>query len=251
LGLNWSEATALMGVHTLGRAKASNSGYDGFWASPSHSMKFNNQYFIAMIAESWCPEYNVGNNSNKHQWQRCDVGRDLRPWKEMMLNTDMALAYADSNGDSLVASPENTGSHCCAWVHSFNDDYNMTKIIANNGNSFCNTKCSDYKAGKCGKKKNKKEEFLNCCQFDGRDLLGKYEHPGGPMADCQTPGLNGASMGDDNKFWSEKGAASAPAVEDVRVFSEDEDKWMQVFLNAWKKVTENGHSALKSLSESC
>merc|ERR1712183_958275 len=40
LGLTWTQATALMGVHTLGRALPENSGYDGFWVSQQHARLF-------------------------------------------------------------------------------------------------------------------------------------------------------------------------------------------------------------------
>ena len=32
MGLSWDKAAALMGVHTLGRGRMENSGYDGWWS---------------------------------------------------------------------------------------------------------------------------------------------------------------------------------------------------------------------------
>lgn len=235
MGLTWEEATALMGVHSLGRASTSNSGYDGYWMSPEDAKKFNNQYYTALIAVSWCPEYNVGGNPNKHQWKRCDAGSDSFAWKEMMLNTDMCLAYADASGGSLIASPEKPDSNCCAWVHSNIAEYNMTDVIANNGNSFCNKACTDYGNGQCGVPgKNMGEEFRQCCALEDA------------RADCMTPGLGKA------KHWTEDAKHSAPAVEYVRQFAADRLSWINVFLEAWKKSTENGFDGeLTQLAESC
>jgi len=44
---------AIMGAHTIGSAKAKNSGYEGFWSeSPG---EFNNDYFRQMITRGWGP----------------------------------------------------------------------------------------------------------------------------------------------------------------------------------------------------
>merc|ERR1719356_2310551 len=87
LGLTWTQATALMGVHPLGRALPENSGFDGFWVSQQHARTFSNQYFINMIAVGWERERVA--SSGKFQWKRADD----RLEGEMMLNTDMCLAY--------------------------------------------------------------------------------------------------------------------------------------------------------------
>jgi len=231
MGLTWEQATALMGVHSLGRASTDNSGFDGYWMDPHNAKKFNNKYYTALIAVSWCPEYNVGGNPNKHQWKRCDAGSDSFAWKEMMLNTDMCLAYADAKGGSLIASPDQPNSNCCAWVHSSIDAYNMTDVIANNNNSFCNKPCTDYKAGVCGdgKGSTKKEELAACCAFSENS-----ENQGQRQKHCMTPGLG------YDKLWTADAQISAPAVEYVRQFAADRLTWINVFLGAWKKSTENG-----------
>lgn len=53
LGLTRSQAAALMGVHTLGRAQHENSGYEGWWSDPVNSRKFNNNYFASMLVKGW------------------------------------------------------------------------------------------------------------------------------------------------------------------------------------------------------
>merc|ERR1719446_1041662 len=101
MGLSWEETAALMGVHSLGRAQVSNSGYDGWWSDFENSRRFNNDYFTSIVLKGWAPETNVGGNSGKNQWQRVDYGTDeANLGKEMMLNTDMCLYYAmDDDGN--------------------------------------------------------------------------------------------------------------------------------------------------------
>ena len=40
-----------MGAHTLGRADAGDSGYDGSWVA--QSSRFNNQYYRDMVQLPW------------------------------------------------------------------------------------------------------------------------------------------------------------------------------------------------------
>jgi len=237
MNLDWEEATALMGVHSLGRAKTTNSGYDGYWMKHTDALKFNNEYYTALIAVSWCPEFNVGNNPAKHQWKRCDNGSQHFEWKEMMLNTDMCLAYADKSGNPLIAAPGNDDSNCCAWVHSYVEDYNMTDVIANNRGEFCNRKCEDYPGGKCGvfSRQLRSSETNQCCFLEPK-----------PRKDCQTPGLGAASK------WIPKARKNAPAAEYVRKFAASRLAWINVFLVAWKKSTENGFAGkLSPLADTC
>ena len=92
MGLTWAQAAALMGVHTLGRAQVSNSGYNGWWSSALMSRKFNNDYFVSILAKGWSPEASVAGNPAKNQWKRADSGADEAALgKEMMLNTDLCF----------------------------------------------------------------------------------------------------------------------------------------------------------------
>ena len=88
----WEFTAAISGAHTLGSASIENSGYNGFWSSSDQSGKFNNDYYTAILAKGWAPELAVDGNSDKNQWKRIDqaIGADH---KEMMLSTDMCLAY--------------------------------------------------------------------------------------------------------------------------------------------------------------
>ena len=75
-----------MGVHTIGRVLPQNSGFDGFWVSGPHARTFNNKYYQTMVGTGWVPQKT---SAGKSQWVRSDTA-DLN---EMMLNTDMCLAF--------------------------------------------------------------------------------------------------------------------------------------------------------------
>jgi len=106
LGLSWSQATALMGVHTLGRAEEGNSGYKGPWVTGQHAMAFTNKYFIDMVGAPWTPERT---SKGKTQWRRADLKPGDRG-QSMMLNTDMCLAWSSSN--NVTASRD---GRSCLW----------------------------------------------------------------------------------------------------------------------------------------
>lgn len=86
---------AIMGAHTLGSAKPHNSGYNGFWSDEKNSGIFNNNFYFSLIGKGWMPELGVGGNPNKNQWLRMDLGTDEHH-KEMMLTTDLCLAFANT-----------------------------------------------------------------------------------------------------------------------------------------------------------
>jgi hypothetical protein len=61
----WILTAAISGAHTLGSAKISNSGYNGFWSDVQNAHLFNNDYFISLVAKGWGPELAVGGNAGK------------------------------------------------------------------------------------------------------------------------------------------------------------------------------------------
>ena len=85
MGLSATGATALMRVHTLGRALPENSGYGGFWASQQHAITFSPQYYGNMIAIGW---RNARSSGGKMQWVCADVGPPNPLAGGMVLNTD-------------------------------------------------------------------------------------------------------------------------------------------------------------------
>ena len=167
MGLSWSQAAALMGVHTLGRAKVENSGYHGWWSDPENSRRFNNNYYVSLVAKGWIPEHSISGNSNKNQWERSDIGRDTSTdGHEMMLNTDVCLVWTEGRQDTpVVAKDEN----CCAWLQS---RIVGGAAIDNNGGEFCGSRNARGR-----------EERQNCCG-NNNDDCGDEDDPQGPAANA-------------------------------------------------------------------
>merc|ERR1719321_1470005 len=120
LQLTWRETTALMGVHTLGRAQIKHSGYRGWWSNVENQRRFNNNYYFAIAHKGWMAEIAIQGNPNKNQWVRSDL-RVLKTdamHHEMMLDTDMCLFYnkqtkGNNWGESTRAA--NCGDGCTWW----------------------------------------------------------------------------------------------------------------------------------------
>jgi len=133
----WRMVTAISGVHTLGSAKATASGFDGFWSDSENQGKFNNNYYRSIVAKGWGPELNVGGVEGINQWARMDDGRS-DSHKEMMLDTDLCLLYVnnadlaqcradlppdigfwkgckDFRGPNMGVPLLATNMECCAW----------------------------------------------------------------------------------------------------------------------------------------
>jgi len=118
MGLSPEQATALMGVHTLGRALPENSGYDGFWVSQQHAIEFSHHYYRAVIAIGWRP---ATTSQGKTQWVRGDVNPGHPLSGEMMLNTDMCLAYQSGNTKPYTRSEDTNHTGCCLWMDKDRD----------------------------------------------------------------------------------------------------------------------------------
>jgi len=208
LQLTWRETAALMGVHTLGRASQNNSGFSGWWSDAENNRKFNNNYFKSLINKGWMTERL---ETGKFQWKRTDTGLP-RQHHEMMLDTDMCLAYEMPGSEDIKASVHD----CCAWRVVGGSD----KIDRNN--MFCG-----FTFSMVGE--DTQREW--CCE----DIDSKNDVPrpdtGGKAPDC--------------------GDASLPkgrAFSDVAEFALDEGAWLSTFVRAWHKATEMGQSGLKPLS---
>jgi len=249
MGLTWKEAAALMGVHTLGRAKIENSGYEGWWSDAEASRTFNNNYFVALFNKGWCPELNVNNCSRrearrgtctpKNQWQICHIDKDSAHWShQMMLDTDMCLHFRDVNGGLLQAAND----PCCAWQASFSRIYPMTDALLsdpgpNGEQQWCGLECGTAWPGgaggtyECMTGKGRKQgpkEFRTCCAITFNE---------GNLAECTTPVHGNPKVG-------------GPAAIETMDFANDERVWRDSFLGAWKKATENGFERnLRALRE--
>lgn len=226
LRLNVSESAALMGVHTLGRARTENSGFDGWWSDPVNSRMFNNDYYVSMITKGWTPEHNVG-PKKRSQWSRSDIGRITREGeKEMMLNTDLCLAFDHKNMDIDAAIMS-----CCAWMdppfqfggESLGVDQRVLDIT---GNTLCGG--PSHRNGQPVLGEPMREQ---CCQLSPDPKNAE---------DCGSfPNMAAAKL-------------TGFAADAVMQFAADEDAWLQIFERAWVKVTENGHEGkLSALKDTC
>lgn len=215
MGLTYRLTAALMGVHTLGRADPANSGYEGWWSDAVSSRRFNNNYYVSMLAKGWVPEKAVGGNAAKNQWRRSDIGEDEAALgKEMMLDTDLCLAFSGdtctgtSQASCSSADLSAANTNCCAWAGP-NDVQAVFSTYL--GGSFC---------GRTGALPTDFGELrrLCCCESCAA---------GSVLRDCGLPP-------------NRNGLAS----QFVDEFASDDSKWLKAFQLAWTKATENGFSGL-------
>jgi len=207
LGLTWSQAAALMGVHSLGKAHKEFSGYDGWWSSAAGARKFDNDYFIGMVGKGWKPEKAVGGNAAKNQWTRSDPGASSSTLgKEMMLDTDMCLFYTqDTVGTQLAAA---SATACCAWT---SNGPGATALASNEpANTMCGVDSTAYNLLTFGQKR------AQCCGSARDTDCGSARNPAG--------------------------SASA----DVLSFANSETTWLTTFKTAWAKATSNGFASLQT-----
>ena len=87
MGLEWRDAVALMGAHSLGRGSAEFSGHEGTWVdTATDAQVFDKQYYEELVFNAWRPrnlgleiqDYTTGNNKRN---------------KRQMLNTDICLVF--------------------------------------------------------------------------------------------------------------------------------------------------------------
>lgn len=122
LGLTWKESAALMGVHTLGRARKAFSGYEGWWNEGPEGRAFNNSYYISLLAKGWEPR-NVG--PNKNLWIRSDSGSNA----EIMLSSDLCLLYETGKKPSNARDALQSG--CCAWTMASENGLGGVRSLCN------------------------------------------------------------------------------------------------------------------------
>jgi len=211
MGLSWAQAAALSAVHTLGRAKIENSGYNGWWSDAINSRKFNNDYFVSMLAKGWGPETSVNGNSAKNQWMRIDSGADeANLGKEMMLNTDMCLYFTmDDAGDVQIDAATAVENECnCTWP---------SPVFIADG----------YK------------------NYNNGEYCGSTYVPGSDDFPAQRALCCGSQFDTINDAWVDCGKVTwpqGPAASNVKKFANDEDDWISKFQRAWKIATTNGFS---------
>eukprot|EP00931_Biecheleriopsis_adriatica_P060391 TRINITY_DN3626_c1_g1_i3.p1 TRINITY_DN3626_c1_g1~~TRINITY_DN3626_c1_g1_i3.p1 ORF type:complete len:1029 (+),score=110.24 TRINITY_DN3626_c1_g1_i3:286-3372(+) len=232
MGLTWRDSAALMGVHSIGRAQKNNSGYNGWWSDPENSRLFNNNYYASLIAKGWRagkPYSHQDYHQYKHlfpdtnpgrtQWVRFDLhgGQQEAHRHEMMLNTDMCLAYANHHGQPVLASRD----ECCAWVPVKEISWEVKENISGNSDgSFCGKSISHWQTQFI------RENHMQCC--------GRVRFP------------HAENCGNSKNLFPTK--LGGPAEFDVFEFAASESVWLSAFLAAWKRATENGQEeSLRSL----
>lgn len=94
MDLDWDEAVALMGAHTLGLGHKQFSGHEGKWV-PNHrqAIKFDKGYFEQMVSRAWTPRDNGGGLTDWTTGSK--TGQDTN----MMLNTDLCFFYDIDDGE--------------------------------------------------------------------------------------------------------------------------------------------------------
>ena len=123
----WYLTAALSGAHTLGRAMPGNSGYFGWWSHHAEQQVFNNDYYKSLLFKGWRPQLAAFGNPSKNLWLRADdLGdrADVLAHPEMMLDTDLCLAYSRDNGNTPLSAAGNANG-CCAWV---DDDFDFAEM---------------------------------------------------------------------------------------------------------------------------
>lgn len=209
LDRRWMLTAAISGAHTLGRAFPANSGYFGWWSDHLESAKFNNDYFKALLFKGWRPETALFGDPSINMWLRADnLGdrQDVSAHTEMMLDTDMCLAYS-RDGSELVARD----GTCCAWVRGGLASSNL----------FDSTQIDDF----CGAQ------------------LGANQDPGGQRGRCCTNNLNGRIGNDCDRISpNPNNPPRGVAYDAVERFAKNELAFLYGFLEAWHIATTNGHT---------
>ena len=124
LGFTPRQVVALLGAHVLGRASAANSGYVGPWV-PTND-EFTNRYFVDLLDKPWVSlvDNNVPPFGRRTTWRRTEGGMGLQA--EIMLQTDIELAFDVDSGFCSRAGGPIVGSSCPRATHDFSahvDDF--------------------------------------------------------------------------------------------------------------------------------
>ena len=94
-----------------------------------------------MIARGWAPELAMDGNTSKNQWKLVDEG--ITDHKEMMLNTDLCLAYTHNQMPVArdAMSPFEVTADWETWQSGgecrFNEQDKGTHLLADTANGCC------------------------------------------------------------------------------------------------------------------
>jgi len=204
---DWRLSAALMGVHTLGRMRAENTGFEGWWNTGEGARLFTNDYYKTMTT-GWLPKRNIGGDPKKSAWMRADDG----PTTDLFLDTDLCLYQGK---DTTAANAVNS----CHW-----------SIIRSGDSNDNSCKDNSYTEGR----DTSLFPFAGCCSREFAD---------GIILD--TVALSALCGDADPCFLNERIFSSfgeGAATQDVVEFAKDESVWLKEFKKAWKKATENNLS---------
>ena len=87
MGLSWTDATALLGAHTLGRGDANFSGHPGTWVrTDEESTIFDRKFYTELLSRGWIPRTFPPEDNIDNDWVWGGANLSV-----MMLNTDVCL----------------------------------------------------------------------------------------------------------------------------------------------------------------
>ncbi|KAL7476864.1 hypothetical protein ACHAW6_002698 [Cyclotella cf. meneghiniana] len=119
MGLNWRDAVALLGAHTIGKAHADFSGHDGYWMPTAvDSLVFDKQYYEELVRRPW-RAHNIG--AKEEDFIASTEMTHKEP--QLMLKTDMCLWF-DTDNYYPCCSRSNryfNGQNWCDWEEKLSD----------------------------------------------------------------------------------------------------------------------------------
>jgi len=124
MGLTWTDATALLGAHTLGRGSTQHSGHDGMWVqSGQESLIFDNGFYTELLGRTWRPR------NNQFDWTWGGNNRDV-----MMLNTDICLYFDISDTDCCTDNDRQRGCNTRCQISDNDETVNAIDRFAARNN---------------------------------------------------------------------------------------------------------------------
>lgn len=126
MGLEWRDAVALLGAHTIGKGHTSFSGHDGYWMpTVADSLRFDKQYYEELILRTW-----RARNSGTVLEDFTASTEETHEHPQMMLKSDVCILY-----NSDVRYP------CCSKTHRFRNGSNQCDV----DEILSNKKCRRYR----------------------------------------------------------------------------------------------------------
>lgn len=193
---------AISGAHTLGQARISNSGFNGHWSDQINQGKFNNDYYKSLLLKGWSPELSINGNTNKNQWKRIDDHVEENGHHELMLNSDMCLAYKNIKERSYLAAA--SAGPCCGWT-AREILFEKNVLVEGRQNAYCGITITENQGG----------HREHCC-------------------------LNQGGEEDNRDDCDGKDKPEGPAIGAVMDFAASEEEFLDSYTKAWWLATENG-----------